>query len=564
MISLKLSYGLRRVIVALILAACGTKPSSAAVNLIIDNQSGSEIWLQWTGMPSLTGTATTATGSISIAPSDFGVNAAGYQLSSFQSFDTNKYLITNYSQQGGRLWFTEGSSGFTFHNTGYTPALANFNDANFTKRYDKIEASITGSTDDNMNMTSLDGFSIPFRVVGYKSTAMATTTQTLSGSPTNQILSALGALAANPSAPAPAGGYPKVTSYSPYLVINSNSVNTSATPVGSTGNFVRVIANDQIVAAQGGDPVVAANGGNIPANYLYKDYAIYLKKMDGTGTNTYSGVTSMSGLFSGLGAGATDQWQVKQNYSLTTTFSATEQMTMLNAQGVLTTYTGVITHTGTVSVVSGTASGTLSGVTTNVIIKTPYQEVLAVTGVVGANAGYSYSTDGGVTWHDTGAAGPQNNVFTWINGDLLAGMNVGTIGSEKLFTGTINGNTYTNARVGEIASQDMFSLGKVLADSLGGVVYDYYYGYLQDSTDYYNDYAAALYKLTDAYGFAYGERIEGGSVAVSWDATQTETAIDTLVITILPDTVPEPSTTALVLATVGGLLLGARRRRLAS
>lgn len=543
----------------LILVVGVASRASAAVNLIIDNQSGSEVWLQWTGTAGLTGTS----GAINIAPSDYNVNAAGYQLSSFQSIDTNKYLITNYTQGGGRLWFTEGSSGFTFHNTGYNPALETFTDQNFTKRYDKIEAFITGSTDDNMNMSMLDGFSIPFQVVGYKSSAKATTTQTLKGSTTTQIVSALGAIAANPSAPAPAGGYPAVTSNSPYLVINSNSVNSTSTPVGSTGNFVRVIANDQTVSPLGGDPVVAANSGQIPANYLYKDYDNYLAKMDGrAGTGSYSGIaayvgtTSISGQFAGLKA-PTDDTERKQNYNLTASFSATETMSMVSRLGVTTTYTGVVTLTGSTTLVEGPNANT----THSVLIKTPYSELLAPTGIVGANAAYKYSYDGGLTWHDTGLAGPQDNVFTWLNGDLLAGMNVGTIGSSKLFSGTINGHVYTNVQVGEIASEDMFYLGQALKTlNPGTSVYDYYFSYLQNSPDFYNAYAAALYELTDAYGFAYSDRIQGGQVSVSWDATKAD-AIDTIVITILPDVVPEPGTMSLVLLAGGAWAMKRRSRR---
>lgn len=555
-------YRLRDILGVAVLWLISGWPLCAAVNLIIDNQSGQDIWLQWTGMSSLTGTVNAAGGgTISIASSDYNDNAAGYALSSFATTGTaNQYEISNYSQAGGRLWFTMGSSGFSFNNTGYTPPLANFNDPNFLLRYDKIEASITGSTDDNMNMTSLDGFSIPFMVTAYNSAHQSTTTQTLKGSSTDQILAALGAVAANTSAPAPLGGYPAVTSYSPYLVINSNSaVGTSnSTPVGSSGNFVRVIANDQLVAAQAADPVVTANSGQIPANYLYGNAAIHLAKMDGTGANPFVGTTSISGQFAGLGDKATNDTERKQDYALTATFNATEQVTMLNKQGVSTTYTGVVTLTGSTTL----REGANNGVTHHVTIKIAYAQILDPTGMVGANAGYKYTYDGGATWLDTGLAGPQNNVFTWLSGDLLAGMNIGTVGSDKLFSGTINGHTYTNVKVGEIASQDWFWMGKALAAE-GQSVYDFYYSALQDSPDFYNAYSAALYKLSDAYGFAYGERIQGGSVAVSWNASQPD-PVDTIVITILPDVTlaaPEPGTASLLLVSLGGWVMARRQRR---
>lgn len=560
---------LRRAVLIGALAVCGAAGAlgtTGGINLIIQNDTGSDgsnIWLQWTGMGTggLTGTTGLAnsTSSVNIAPSDYGtLNAGGYQLSSFASTGTNQYTISDYTQAGGRLWFTIGDSGFTFHNAGYNPALATFTDQNFTKRYDKIEASITGSTDDNMDMTAMDGFSIPFEVIAYNSTKPSVPTQTLKGSNAAAIVSALGAVAANPSAVAPTGA-PYVTSYSPYLVINSNSVNTTSSPVGSTGSFVRVIANDQMVAPLGGDPTVAANGGQIPANYLYKDYSKYIAKMDGTAaTGTYSGTTTIKGLFSGV-SGQTDDIQVQQTYSAQATFSSSETITTTNSLGVYTSYTGVVTIAGTTTI-----SPT---VTHSVAVKIPYQAMLAPTGIVGANAGYAYQLDGGA-WSSTGLVGPLNNIFTWLAGDLLAGMNVGTIGSDKLFSGTINTHVYNNVPIGEIDSEDMFYLGQALKDQLhGSSVYDYYFSYLQNSTDFYNDYAAALYSLTDAYGFAYSDRIQGGQVAVSWDATQTNTAIDTIIIKILPDgfsSVPEPTTASLLLLTGGAWAMARRLRRRSS
>ena len=74
--------------------------------------------------------------------------------------------------------------------------------------------------------------------------------------------------------------------------------------------------------------------------------------------------------------------------------------------------------------------------------------------------------------------------------------------------------------------------------SPGGVasfkVWRYYFGYLQKDSDFYNTWAAALYPHTDAYNFAYTDRVVGGKVAIHWDATAPK-AIDTIVITILPD-----------------------------
>ena len=93
--------------------------------------------------------------------------------------------------------------GWALNFSSYQPALANFNDPNFTLRYDWIEAAITGSTDDNMNMTAVDKFSIPLSVEGYLSTNRAATTQVLKSELGRRVYSPLAAIAANPNAPAP-------------------------------------------------------------------------------------------------------------------------------------------------------------------------------------------------------------------------------------------------------------------------------------------------------------------------------------------------------------------------
>lgn len=552
-------------------AAISFMPSAhAAVTLKIKNFSGQQVWVMWTGTSSLAGTSN----GISIASSDYNVNAAGYDLSTFKSTATNEYQIDNFSMGGGRMWFTFGANSWTFHNAGYTPALATFNDQNFALRYDKIEASITGSTADTVDMTALDGFSIPFTVTGYQAANKATTTQTLNGALGNTIAKVLGAVAANSNAAAPttpASSSPalqQISGNSPYLVINTNSqgitpptspyVNYQYSPIGQTGSFVRVIANDNTVAPYGGDPVAAANSNAAPANYAWMTYENYLKLMDGRATTPYTGTTAIAGSFVGV-SGVSSALTAASTYSLTATFNPNEVSTVAypvsGASPVIINFTGWVTLSGTVTIPTGTYAGTYT-----TVIKIPYGGLpqyysmvqgtypgafmLDPSGVVGANANYLYkfykqgTTDPGVMQTNPFNGGPQNNVLTQIEGDLFAGMNVGSLGSVTPLTNqlVINGNTYpVGTLVGSMNSQDWFSLGTAMVAATGtGGVYDYYFGYLQPSSQYYNKYAEALYPLSDAYGFAYSDRIQGGRVAISWDATKS-TAIDTIVITILPD-----------------------------
>jgi hypothetical protein len=557
----------------------------AEVTLRINNKSGQPVCVMWTGVTSLSG-LTSAGGNIQ--PSDTGANPpTGYSLSAFTPVaagNPNLVQIPNFTMGGGRMWFTYGANCWTIQSTGYTPSLANFNDANFTLRYDKIEAFITGSTDDNLDITAVDGFSIPFSVKAYASASPSTTTQTLRGTAGNSVIAALRAIAADAKAPAPAapaGGtspMPRISGNSPYLVINANSQGKTAappyqfSPYGSSGTFVRIIANDNQVATFAGDLVAAAANYQVPANYNWGNYNNYLKRMDSRSPTPYKGTTNIVGSFVGVlppkvkiySSAATSP----QAYSLTATFDATEKRTVtyvkpFGGQGPLppgtgpytVTFTGFVTLKGTSTIAAGSPyAGTYA-----VEIKIPYgslPEYMAVqsgftnypaflldpSGVVGANANYLYkyylqsSVDpGSYSQTDPSQGGPQDNVLTWIEGDLLAGMNVGTVGSDKTLSQPIklNGNTYpAGTPIGSFNSQDWWELGSTLHTT--NSVYDYYFGFLQRDTDYYNRYAETIYPFTDAYGFAYSDRITGGRAAISWNA-QAANPIDTVEITILPD-----------------------------
>jgi len=215
-----------------------------------------------------------------------------------------------------------------------------------------------------------------------------------------------------------------------------------------------------------------------------------------------------------------------------------------------------VTLKGTSTIASGSYQGTYE-----VEIKVPYGGLPAYysvqkgtyqtgfmldpTGVVGSNANYLYkfykqgTPDPGFSQTDPLVNGPGNNVMTQIVGDLFAGMNIGAAGSNATTSQplTINGTQYPKGTVvGSMPSQAWFGLGAAMVQATGtGSVYDYYFGYLQSSDQYYNKYAETLYPLSDAYGFSYSDRIQGGTVAVSWDATKSATALDTIVITIFPD-----------------------------
>jgi Beta-1,3-glucanase len=525
-----------------------TQSSNKGITLIIRNESkrpDDRIWIQWTGQgPS---GVRGQSGGRSIQSSTYDSNTAGYQLSTFTAEpEPHSYKINGFAMDGGRMNFTLGSSGFTIPSIGYSPPANNFNDPNFTKRTDKLEAFIQDTPNDNLNMTAVDFFSIPFQVEGYNSLSPNTSMQTLTSDNGDTIVAALAAIAANPSAPPPAqppgappGTVPYITSNSPYLNINSNSQGIDTpepltySPVGSKGPFVRMIGNDQSMVnvfyqkSPHVDPVALANGNAIPANYLYKPFHNYLKYLDNSDPSRphYTGTTTIAGTFNGVGAPTGNDSTNRQTYDLRPQYFPTGTI-KFGTDTNSPVYTGYLSLAGTTLLMAGPHQGETRGIT----LRIPYAFMLDPTGIVGANAGYEVIYGSSAPKYVTT---PLNDVFTWIEGDFFAGMNLGAVGSQTRITATINGHNYVNKMAGEIASQDWFSIGAALANP-GEKVWRYYFDYLQKDPDFYNTWAAALYPHTDAYNFAYTDRVVGGKVAIHWDARAPK-AIDTIVITILPD-----------------------------
>lgn len=209
----------------------------------------------------------------------------------------------------------------------------------------------------------------------------------------------------------------------------------------------------------------------------YHDWTDY---MDYLATLSYG--AQLAGLFAGLpnGSGPTAQ----QNYSLTATFDSTTQ---------------VVTLAGSADVVGSTT------ITIN------YSDLNAETGVYGANP--PYSVNGG-----TPTPGIVNDVYGWIVGDLLAGMNMGFPGSTRI-------NPITRTNLGRCTSSEWFAAAKLhpLLQFSGA----------QTNPAYYNQYAGALLPLTRAYGFPFTDRL--GGVLLYFPPAGAPGAVDYLKITFLPD-----------------------------
>jgi hypothetical protein len=561
------------VLAGLLFLAVGPTALDAAVTLRIENQSGREVWVKWTGMSALTGQLA---GGGQIAPSDFGDNAEGYRLhpSRFAQPAPNVYEIPGYTVNGGRMWFTYGSSSWSFLNPGYSPAPHNFNDPNFTRRYDKIEAYIMGSPGDVLGLAALDYFSIPFRAEAWNSADKAATHRILKGSPGEVVAAALFAAAANPAAPAPSGtpALPKITQGSPYLIHYTGSLGADTpapfthSPIDASGAFVRAASNASRIFPLATDPVPAGHGGTPPANYLWQTFHGYVAHLDGSAPGGYTGPTRLKGPFFGAGLGLTPL-TAPSEFDALVSFTPGEERRVtytLPGSGPGTgpfdlTFIGFATIAGSFTPVGGAQQG----VPHRFVIKIPYGAefvtvdtpgftdpgvwMLNPSGIIGANANYLYKS-----WREADPepadfqatdpfdGGPQNNLLTKVAGDLFAGMNIGAVGSGRTFATALvlNGNTYpAGTPVGAFFSNDWWSLGAALRGSVSESVYDYYFDFLQPDRPFYNTYAAALYPYTDAFAFVHSGAIVGGRVNLAWDATS-PTAFDIVKITLLPDSAP--------------------------
>lgn len=223
------------------------------------------------------------------------------------------------------------------------------------------------------------------------------------------------------------------------LALRRVTVPVGAAVVKTTKGFVRVIGPG-VYPPPPGQPASPYNDFESYLTYLYKKYAPKHGHI----------VATVKGHFYGVGNGSTAQ-TAPQDYAFTATIDPGLDITL-------------------------TGSGTVVGPHTLFLSKA---NLVAPTGIYGANP--SFSLDGGQ------AGAPQNDVYGWIIGDLLAGLNVGAVGSTVIPPGG-------TMQVGEMNSQDWFTLPN-------------YFGALQPTRkSNYNRWAAALAPLSQAYNFAYSDR----------------------------------------------------------
>lgn len=359
--------------------------------------------------------------------------------------------VTNFS---GRIYVCYGQA-WTVQSAYYEPAQ-NITDPNFFLRYDKMELTFNGAATDVADLTSIDYWSIPMKLETSLDGLIPVQTDygLEPGVTSSQVYNALNGLTQTPKS--------GLANAKPALVPGDFTQHSNQPGSG----FARII---------GPSSYPPIGGVPITPYHLFESYLTYLN--DNFGTSSKSGAVSINGLgngtiatiaghFNGVGPNVPASGpQSAQDYNLTASMDDSLDITL---------------------------SGTVGGSTVTMLYKK--EDLTNPDGIYGANAMFSLN----------GAAkqSPANDVYGWITGDLLAGFNIGAIGSTTSISGTA---------AGAMKSSDWFS--KIPNTEL--------FGNLQSNDAYYNEYAATLQTLSQAYNFAYSDRFS--AVQVSLDPAKVNT-----------------------------------------
>lgn len=131
------------------------------------------------------------------------------------------------------------------------------------------------------------------------------------------------------------------------------------------------------------------------------------------------------------------------------------------------------------------------GVIGKVQISIDLEQLNAPTGIYGANPSYTVTAGDNAPYTTNGIV---NDVYGWIVGDLLTGLNLGFPGSETK-------NPQTLIPLGQCSSEEWFAAAqKNPALQFAGAQ--------PNNPDYYNNWAAAIVPAIDGYGFPFSDRVE--------------------------------------------------------
>lgn len=401
-------------------------------------------------------------------------------------FDGNWYTLTELSSGAtitnfsGRIYVAYMKA-WNVQRAGYEPAQS-VTDPNLFLRYDKMEITFNGAATDVANLTSIDYWSIPMTLQTSLNggAPVNTVTGLNSGVTAQDVFNALNKLTTPPVSGIPGPGGIDGTPL-PGLVPGEYQQYPNGPAPGTT--FARIIGPSSY------PPI-----GAIPVTPYdtFKNYLQYLATTFGPGTEVGAVIP---GLGNGVFATIAGNFAGVSNAGAPPPTSGPQSPQAYNLSASIDSSLNVI------------LSGTVGSISGDVSMAYQLADLMNPSGIYGGNAPYYYN--GATT-----PTNPGNDVYGWIGGDFFSGLQIGAVGSTVLSDGT------GSEPVGQLQSAQWFKL-PIAA----------FFNNLQPGTTNYNQWAAALQPLSQAYNFAYTDRF--APVFVSLDPAN----IDTLSIVLEDATV---------------------------
>jgi hypothetical protein len=383
----------------------------------------------------------------------------------------------------GKIFVSLGAS-VVSTNPAYNPGHPDFQpgsaDPAAQVRWDKLETTIFASTNtvqsSGINMSAADFFSIPMAVVTKRNGTNVGTITWHPATDTSVVFSNLAALAFNN------------VSYAAVVGTTASALTNGISTVvnGGTSNILRVISPANVAAAANPNPYVS-----------FTPYLDYVKASNITAhiTGTYGGRPIIP-----TNTPLPNNAFSNQVYDFVGSITPSGDMVLVGYGDLVSTQTLTI-----------------------------HESDLAA-GVYSADPIYTLGSLPGTNLHN------YNSVYDSVISDMLAGFNLGLVGTTNTDPRTGNGITTGVTVIGQESSDAWFSRGptyglnpKFTPEQLFRVLWP-------SGQIFYNTFASYLSPITDAYSFPYTDKTASPFLDLTYPNA------DAFAIIILPDTATPPPT----------------------